>query len=214
MATDGDTPRARQALDKGRMEGFSDGVFGVAATLLVVDIAVHPPGSPLHQLLAAWPSYLAYVVSFLTVGAAWLNHGALTARLDRTDAIFPRLNLLLLMVIAFLPFPTRLIADALLNPHRERVAVTLYGLTLLSISLLGFALVAYAQREHLFKASGEGEELVRDRRQLVPVVIGYLTAILIGLAAPEVAVALYCALAVYLVVPFRELRQLLFGRAQ
>jgi uncharacterized membrane protein len=212
MPTDRDPPRARLAGDKGRMEAISDGVFGVAMTLLVVDIAVHPPGSPLHQLLAAWPSYLAYVISFLTVGAAWLGHSALTAQLDRTDAIFLRLNLFLLMVVAFLPFPTRLIADALQNADRERVAVTLYGPTLLCIRLLGFALVAYAQREQLFKASGEGEELSRDRRHLVPVVIVYLTAILIGLAAPKVAVALYLALAIYLLVPIRELRRVFSRR--
>jgi uncharacterized membrane protein len=66
------------------MEALSDGVFGFAATLLVVDIALHPPGTPLEQALHAWPSYLAYIVSFLTIGAAWLGHTQLTDRLART----------------------------------------------------------------------------------------------------------------------------------
>ena len=215
MPTDGDTPRARRSLDKGRMEAFSDGIFGVAATLLVVDIAVHPPGSPLHQFLAAWPSYVAYVVSFLTVGAAWLAHSELTDRLERTDAIFLRLNLLLLLVVAFLPFPTRLVANALRDVDRERLAVTVYGPTLLAINLLGFALYAYAKREGLYKSEREGESLERQEgRHMVRVVIGYAVAILVGLALPELAVALYFAVAVYLVVPFREVRQLLFGRGQ
>ena len=76
------------------MESFSDGVFGFAITLLVLDIALHPPGTPLQQLLHAWPVYLAYVISFLTIGAAWLAHTTLTDRLARTDPLFLRLNLL------------------------------------------------------------------------------------------------------------------------
>ena len=68
MPSDPDTPRAPRLLSKNRMEGFSDGVFGFAITLLVVDLAVRPPGTPLQQVLHAWPSYLAYLTSFLTIG--------------------------------------------------------------------------------------------------------------------------------------------------
>jgi len=137
---DGDTPRGRRFLGTDRLAAFSDGVFSIAATLLVLDIAVHPPGTPLQQVLHAWPDYLAYVVSFLTIGAAWLVHTALTGRLARSDPIFLELNLLVLLVVAFLPFPTRLVTDALHNTGAERVAVTVYGLTLLAIRILGSAL--------------------------------------------------------------------------
>jgi uncharacterized membrane protein len=202
-------PPAHISMSKGRMDAYSDGVFSIAATLLVLDITVHPPGSPLHQVLAAWPQYLAYVVSFLTIGAAWLVHSALTDRLERADALFVRLNLVLLMVVAFLPFPTRLLADALDNVDGERVAVTIYGPTLLVMHLLVVALVAYAKREHLFKPKGEGDELLHDARSVIPVTSGYLVAILIGLVLPGAAVALYCAVAVYLVVPFGEIHKLL-----
>ena len=150
------------------MESFSDGVFGVAGALLVVDLAIHPPGSPLEQVLDGWPSYFAYVVSFLTIGAAWLGHTALTDRLKRVDPIFLRLNLLLLMMVTFLPFPTRLVADALTNTEGERVFVTLYGLTLLLIRLLGFALDAYARRESLSSQEGDRgseEEVDAGRRE-------------------------------------------------
>jgi TMEM175 potassium channel family protein len=140
------------------MEGFSDGVFGFAITLLVLDIAVHPPGTPLQQLLHAWPSYVAYITSFLTIGAAWLAHTALTDRLTRTDPIFLRLNLLVLLMVVFLPFPTRLVADALRHAGTERVDVTLYGLTLLAIRLLGSALAEYARREHLSPPHADGGE--------------------------------------------------------
>ena len=158
MPSGEDTPRARRSLGTSRMEAFSDGVFSIAATLLVLDIAIHPPGTALEQVLNAWPFYLAYVVSFLTIGAAWLGHTQLTDRLARTDPLLLRINLLLLLVVAFLPFPTRLVADALHHESSERVFVTLYGLTLLAIRLLGFALDAYARRERLYSPRDEGDE--------------------------------------------------------
>ena len=213
MPADGDTRRPRRVLSKGRMESFSDGVFAIAITLLVLDVAVHPPGTPLEQVLHAWPAYVAYVVSFLTIGAAWLAHDALTDRLAQSDSIFLRLNLLLLLVVAFLPFPTRLVADALQHTDAERVAVTFYGLTLLAIRLLGAGLAEYARREHLYSPPKEGEEPPGAQQKLLSVVIGYVIAIITGLLLPAAAVAVYFALAVYLVVPFREVARLLFRRS-
>ena len=213
MPTDGDTPRARRVLSKGRMEAFSDGVFGIAITLLVLGIALHPPGTPLEQVLHAWPAYLAYVVSFLTIGSGWLLHTAMTDQLARADSILLRLNLLLLIVVVVLPFPTGLVAAALGDASAERVFVTMYGLTLLTIRLLGFALDAYARHENLYSPHGHDAELHRDRRKLLPVVLGYVIAILSGLALPVLAVALYFTLAVYLVLPFREVARLLFRRS-
>ena len=89
--------------------------------------------------------------------------------------------------------------------------VTLYGLTLLAIRLLGSALDAYARHEHLYSPKGEGEELHSTQRKFLPVVIGYVIAILIGLALPVAAIALYFGIAVYL-VPFREAARLLIRR--
>ena len=194
------------------MEGFSDGVFGFAITLLVLDIALRPPGTPLQQVLHAWPAYLAYVISFLTIGGAWLQHTALTEQLARTDSLFLRLNLLVLLVVVFLPFPTQLVADALHETSGERVYVAMYGLTLLAIRLLGAALDGYARYEHLYSPPHESEELHRDQRKFWPVVTGYVITILIGLALPLLAVALYFGIAVYLVVPFREAARVLIRR--
>jgi uncharacterized membrane protein len=210
---DADTPRGRRFLGTDRLSAFSDGVFSIAATLLVLDIAVHPPGTPLEQVLRAWPAYLAYAVSFLTIGAAWLVHTALTDRLTRSDPIFLQINLLVLLVVAFLPFPTRLVANGLHNTGAERVAVTIYGLTLLAIRLLGSALDAYARREHLYSPQSDGDEPQGPRRKLLPVVIVYVIAILIGLVLPGAAVALYFGIAVYLIVPFRQVARLLFRRS-
>ncbi len=206
MPADEHIPRGPRVLSKDRMEGFSDGVFGFAATLLVLDLTLRPPGTPLEQLLHAWPGYLAYVVSFLTIGGTWLLHTALTDQLARADDLFLRLNLLALLVVVFLPFPTGLVADALHTDDisGERVYVTLYGLTLLAIRVLGAALDAYARHEHLYSPAKEGQELRSTQRKFLPAVIGYVIATVIGLALPLVAVALYFGIAVYLVVPFRE----------
>jgi uncharacterized membrane protein len=156
--------------------------------------------------------YLAYVASFLTIGGAWLLHTALTDQLARADSLFLRLNLLVLLVVVFLPFPTGLVAEYLHKSSDERVYVTLYGLTLLAIRLMGSALDAYARYAHLYSPKGEGEELQSTQRKFLPVVIGYVIAILIGLLLPVAAVALYFGLAVYLVVPFREAARVLARR--
>jgi len=89
----------------------------------------------------------------------------------------------------------------------------MYGLTLLAIRLLGFALDEYARRERLYARGRDTEELQTERRNLLPVVIGYVVAILVGLALPGLAVVFYFGIAVYLVVPFREVARLLFRRS-
>jgi uncharacterized membrane protein len=212
MQADTGTPRGRRVLSKGRMEGFSDGVFGFAITLLVVNLALHPPGTPLQQVLHAWPAYLAYLTSFLTIGGAWLLHTALTEQLEQIDQLFLRLNLLVLFVVVLLPFPTQLMAESLTNTSGERVYVTMYGLTILAIRLLGSALDAYARYQHLYSPAKEDEELQTTQRKFLPAVTGYVIAIIIGLLLPAVAAALYACLAVYLVIPFREAARVLIRR--
>ncbi len=203
MAPGEDVPRERRSLSTTRMEAFSDGVFSIAATLLVLDLAIHPPGTALEQVLRAWPFYLAYVISFITIGAAWLGHTQLTEGLTRTDPLLLRINLLVLLVVAFLPFPTKLVADALHSHASERVFVTMYGLTLLAIRLLGFALDAYARREHLYTPQA-GEPRQDEPRELLPVLGGYVIAMLVGLVVPGVAMAVYFAVALYMIL-FRGL---------
>jgi TMEM175 potassium channel family protein len=205
-------PEPRRLIGKARLEAFSDGVFAIAITLLVLDLAIPGSGPALDRVFDAWPFYLAYVVSFLTIGAAWLAHTWITDRLTNADLPLLRLNLLLLLVVALLPFPTRLVAEGLDDVSGERVFVTMSGIALLGIRVLLYALDAYAWRERLYASVGSGEPDT-VRQSILPVVVVYTAAILIGLAVPAVAVGLYCAIAVVLVVPFGELRRLLFRRA-
>ena len=132
LADDEDAPVGRRFVGTTRrLEAFSDGVFAIAITLLVLDLAIPRSGGALDRVLDAWPFYLAYIVSFLTIGAAWLAHTTITDRLTKADLTLLRLNLLLLLVVAVLPFPTRLVAEGLDDVSSERVFVTMYGIVLL-----------------------------------------------------------------------------------
>ena len=209
----GDTPsKSRATLDKGRIEGFSDGVMGFAITLLVVDIALQPPGSPSQEFFHAWPSYSAYLVSFLTIGSAWIAHHGLTDALDRVDSIFLRLNLLFLLAIAFLPFPTRLLVQGLdKGTQWQRLAVVVYGLTVLLIRLLFAALGAFVRRRHLRRAGVEDPDLQEAQKKFLYAVAAYILTILIGLFIPKLAIFLYFAIAVFLFVPFHTVSREIFG---
>jgi uncharacterized membrane protein len=212
MADDGANP-SPDTVGTTRLEAFSDGVFAIAITLLVLDLALGSGDSPLDRVLDAWPFYFAYLISFFTIGAAWLGHTGITDRLERADFLFLRLNLILLLFVTFLPFPTRLLSEALNNVEDERVFVTMYGLTLLTMRLLLHALDAYARRAHLYAPIAPDEELAGERRTARPVVIAYGFAIVVGLALPRLAVVLYFLLAIFLIVPIRETARLLFGRS-
>jgi uncharacterized membrane protein len=208
-----EAPNTGRRMSKNRMEAFSDGVFAIAITLLVLDLALRPPGSALHQFLEGWPAYLAYIVSFLTIGAAWIDHNALTDRLGRVDTMFLRLNLIFLLFVVFLPYPTRLVSRSL-HEHLapEEVATVVYGITLLLIQLMFRALEAYSRREQLRLPGADDPDLSDERRKFRYVVAGYVLTIDMAVVLPQVSVALYCAIAIYLVVPFRAVRDLIAGR--
>jgi uncharacterized membrane protein len=203
--TNGEPPPGprRRGLRTGRLEAFSDGVFAIAITLLVLDIGV-PADAGQHLLRSVgelWPSYLAYVTSFSTIGAIWLGHNSITEYLERVDATFVRLNLLLLLVISFLPFPTRLFADYIGRDSSERVAVTIYGVTFLLASTLLLVLWRYALHERLVRPDAADEEVQLLTQRLTPGLAGYLVLIIAGLFIPDVAVIGYLVIAIFYIIP-------------
>lgn len=143
---DAEDERPAGRWDTNRVETFSDGVFAIAITLLVLDIHVPSGLTDLkHALEHEWPAYLAYVTSFLTIGGVWITHHTIYSALRYVDATMMRINLLLLMVTAFLPFPTGILAEALrAPPDAAHTAVVLYGATALAIELLLQASVRHA----------------------------------------------------------------------
>ena len=127
-----------------RLETFADGVLAIAATLLILDVSVG--GSPLStQLARAWPSYVAYMVSFLTIGIIWVNHHAIMDQVARCDRTFLVVNVFFLMVVAFIPFPTRLVAQHLRGDGAEEAAIA-YGVTLTLTAVFFNILWFYAAR--------------------------------------------------------------------
>src|SRR5262249_4522072 len=125
-------------MSTGRAEAFSDGVFAVAITVLVFGLLPIGTGKlDTTVLLKAWPQYFAYVVSFLTIGIMWMNHHTILAHVARVDRPLLVINLLLLMGIVAIPFPTALVAEHLRDPGGKYATVT-YGLVMIAISA-GFA---------------------------------------------------------------------------
>jgi uncharacterized membrane protein len=193
-------------LRTGRLEAFSDGVFAIAITLLVLEISV-PEGSGgdlLGAFVAQWPSFLAYLVSFATIGVAWLKHAAITHYLHGVDSIFIRLNLLLLLLVSFLPFPTGLVADYIEDLEAERVATTIFGINLGLISLVISTLWRYAVGHDLVRPDAIGEEVETFTKVLTPSLIGYGALIVLSLFLPIVAIIGFLVIAVLLLVPIRS----------
>src|ERR1700738_2952982 len=135
-------------MNTGRLEAFSDGVFAVAATLLVFDLHVPDVTSGLGTaLLAQWPSYLTYVTSFGTIGIIWVNHHSLFARVRRVDRPLLFLNLLLLMTVSVIPFPTALLGRYATAGDDGHLASALYGLVMVLMSLAFTALWWHVTRD-------------------------------------------------------------------
>jgi uncharacterized membrane protein len=136
-------------MSSARLEAFSDGVLAIAITLLVLDLRLpDEPDRSLGTLLARqWPSYLAYVVSFVVIGIMWVNHHALFRRVAQIDRTLLFLNLALLLFIAALPFPTAVAADGLRRGGSDAsIAMLAYSVTLVLISLAFLAVWAHIVR--------------------------------------------------------------------
>ena len=141
------------------MEAFSDGVFAIAVTLLVLNIHVRPGSGPLwEEILRLWPAYAAYVASFLTIGIMWLNHHALFSRVAAVDRPLVLLNLLLLMVVAFVPFPTEVLGDHILAGPDAQTASLLYAGVAVLIAITFSAVYTYIAAHPGLLASGFASE--------------------------------------------------------
>jgi uncharacterized membrane protein len=188
--------------ETGRLEAFSDGVMAIAITLLVLELSV--PEAAFEHLWRGiadqWPSYLAYLTSFTTIGAIWLVHHGMFRRLAAADGVITRLNLLLLMLASFLPFPTKLVAKAVDSGHGERPAVMFYGLVLLSISTVITVMWRHiAAHRDLLNAEVSDSEVDAITRQTAPNIGFYAVIVLFAIVAPTIAAFGYLAIAVLVV---------------
>jgi uncharacterized membrane protein len=184
----------------GRLEAFSDGVFAIAATLLVLEFAVTsgPQSPPLGtQLLHLWPSYLAYATSFITIGIIWMNHHHTVSLMARADRTLLFLNILLLLTIAFLPFPTKLVAQYL-RKDGEEVAALAYAATFVVMATLHQVWWQYARRNRRLIAEETPDAALRavDRAYIVGVPM-YGTVFVLAFFSPLAAVFLTFAIAAF-----------------
>jgi uncharacterized membrane protein len=198
-------------MDSRRAESFSDGVFAVAITLLVINLlpiadqTVSPPkgtGLTFHTLWALhWAAYFAYVVSFLTIGIMWLNHHTMLSAVTRVDRAVLVLNLFLLMGVVAIPFPTALVADHLNDSSQGKVAAVTYGLVMIAISIGYGSTWIYLSRHQ--QDLGARRVVRRPRLSTFRFTIGnagYVAGTLIALASPVAALIIFGLLAVYYLV--------------
>ena len=181
-----------------RLETFADGVFAIAATLLIlsVDGAVHDPGNLGHT----WPAYLAYAVSFMTIGIMWLNHHQLMAQIGRVDRRFMVANLGLLMCIAFVPFPTRLVAEHIRGEGAQDAALV-YGFTMVATAIMFNITWFYASvGRRLVKADADPAVVSGISRAYLPGPWIYLAATLLAFASPAASVIAFLAIAAFYVL--------------
>jgi uncharacterized membrane protein len=138
-----ETPQEQELKETGRIEAFSDGVFAVAVTLLILTIQV-PPAVTVNKaqvnipafVLGQWPFFLAYVVSFITILIMWANHHSIFNLVVRADRILIILNGILLILITFFDYPTAIIAAALNEGHYQKFAAMFYTGTLFVVTIV------------------------------------------------------------------------------
>jgi uncharacterized membrane protein len=182
-----------------RLETFSDGVFAIAATLLVLELGVHAVnGKRLgHELAHIWPSYLAFVTSFVVIGIIWINHHHTVSLIGRVDRPFLFINNLLLLTVAFLPFPTKLVAQYL-QRDGERSAAFFYAGTLVVMAALHQVWWRYARTgRRLISDHVSDAELRAVDRAYNPGVPMYATVFLVAVFSPLASVVLTLAVAAF-----------------
>jgi uncharacterized membrane protein len=197
-------------METGRLETFADGVFAIAATLLVLNVDIpdldgHTLG---HELVRQWSAYVGYAVSFATIGIIWVNHHTVLRQLRGADRIFLFINVAFLLCIAFIPFPTRLLATYV-RTSDGRAAAVAYGITLTATALIFNLMWRYAigGGGRLLRPDADRREVDGITRSYRPGVPMYAAATFVGIFQAEVSAALFAAIALFYV-----LSSSLFGR--
>ena len=184
-----------------RLETFADGVFAIAATLLIIDVTADARGGALGTELAhAWPQYAAYGVSFVTIGIMWVNHHTCLDQIARTDRTFLFANIGLLACIAFVPFPTRLVAEHL-RDDGLRAAALAYGLTMTATAVCFACFWFYAAVGRRLIAPDADQRIVTGiSRSYLPGAPIYGTSTLVALWSATASVILFAAISAFYVL--------------
>ena len=184
-----------------RIEAFSDGVFAIAITLLILEIKIPNVGSGAlsQQLIRQWPSYFAFVVSFAFIGIMWINHHRLFTHIKRSDNTLLFLNLQLLLGVTAVPFPTAVLAQHL-GTANQRTAAILYHGTYFVIAIFFNVLWGYARRNLLGKdAEASAADKISAQYAFGPLL--YLVCIALTWVSVPVSLVLNILLAVFFALP-------------
>jgi TMEM175 potassium channel family protein len=186
-------------METSRVEAFSDGVFAIAITLLILAVGIEQSlagGNLRHQLLHLWPAYIAYAVSFLTVGIMWVNHHQIFRHFERVDRPLLLLNILLLMCISFTPFPTRVVADHAKSGADRQAAAVLYGLTMTFTAIFFFAVWIYGSRR-LLRADTDMREVSGITRSYLPGAPTYALATAVAFVSSVASLIIFGVIAIF-----------------
>jgi uncharacterized membrane protein len=183
-----------------RVEAFSDGVFAVAITLLVLQFAVPEvqAGHLLRTLLDQWPLFATYAASFLTIGVIWLNHHTIFSSLKATDRTMQFINLVLLLLIVLVPYPTQLLGKYLQSGIDGKVAAAFYGVLMTCMSITFQVLVLWAiNHPHLLKPKIDPAKIRSAMPRFALGLLIYGVSIGLAFVSAWLVVALYAGSAVY-----------------
>jgi uncharacterized membrane protein len=197
--TEGETVSSNETA---RIEAFSDGVFAIAITLLILEIQV-PPKTPHGGLRAAlvdlWPSYLAFLASFMTIGVMWLNHHRLFTLIGRRDDWLIAFNLIVLLGVTWLPFPTALLAEHLQGPHLDQqTAAMVYAGSFFALAIMFNVLWRYAVRAKIVYED-LNVALITKQYSLGPIL--YAALVVIAFFSAEWCLMISILIAVYFALP-------------
>lgn len=196
-------PGSIRLLGTDRLEAFSDGVFAVAITLLVFGIATPHVGQNhlAHALLTQWLSYATYIVSFLTIGIIWVNHHGTFSRIVGVDRPLLFINLMLLLTVSFIPYPTSVMSEYIRQGgNNARAAAVLYAATMTAMSFAFSGIWLYAIKRGRLRA--DRIDVQRARATVPRFGIGMLiygASIGLALVSPKLDLLLFGALAVFYV---------------
>jgi uncharacterized membrane protein len=194
---------AEESDETTRVEAFSDGIFAIAMTLLVLEIRLPHEGPLSEGLLQLWPSYLAFLTSFATIGVMWVNHHRLFNLIQRTDQGLLGLNLLLLLGVTFLPFPTAVVAQAIRSAD-ARLAAMFYNGVFIVIAICWGVLWRYASHDRRLLGDDVDDGSVRGiSRQYALGPVYYMVAFVVAVFSPVASVALNLLLALFFAIPAR-----------
>jgi uncharacterized membrane protein len=184
-----------------RIEAFSDGIFAIAITLLILEIKVPAAGQGnlAAALLRQWPSYLAFLLSFAFIGIMWMNHHRMFSHIKRSNDTLLLLNLLLLLGVTALPFPTAVLATHL-GTSEQRTAALLYNGLFVVIAVFFNVLWRYAVSRHLLDKSMTASAAMISRQYAFGPVI-YLICFVLAWVDVRISLAVNVALAIFFALP-------------